>query len=218
MGNGSECYVEGEGDLLAGISWPPICYTCSFCKREFRSAQALGGHMNVHRKDRARLRQYSPPMDNNNNIGQFSLLNPIHDPNPNLILNPKPSFSSSSPSPSPSPSPSILRKFPPFNSTLPALVSPSFSTLSPSFPSVSVPEMKKWGKQVAATVNYSSPLTADLMKMKTTRTFFSVENCGSFVHERRCQVKKAEIVKLDLEIGRISPSEDLDLELRLGNS
>ncbi|KAL2463676.1 Transcriptional regulator SUPERMAN [Forsythia ovata] len=138
MGFGSECNVEGEGDLLAGISWPPRCYTCSFCKREFRSAQALGGHMNVHRKDRARLRHVS--------------------------------------------------------------------------------DMKKWGKQVAATVNYSSPLTEDLMKMKTTKTFFGVENCGSFVHERRCQVKKAEIVKLDLEIGRISPSEDLDLELRLGYS
>ncbi|KAJ3680776.1 hypothetical protein LUZ60_015265 [Juncus effusus] len=37
--------------------WPPRSYSCSFCKREFRSAQALGGHMNVHRRDRARLRQ-----------------------------------------------------------------------------------------------------------------------------------------------------------------
>nr|KJB74025.1 hypothetical protein B456_011G268100 [Gossypium raimondii] len=29
----------------------------SFCNREFRSAQALGGHMNVHRRDRAKLKQ-----------------------------------------------------------------------------------------------------------------------------------------------------------------
>ncbi|KAG2240662.1 hypothetical protein Bca52824_097138, partial [Brassica carinata] len=28
------------------IPWPPKNYTCSFCRREFRSAQALGGHMN----------------------------------------------------------------------------------------------------------------------------------------------------------------------------
>ncbi|KAL8260608.1 hypothetical protein R6Q59_028561 [Mikania micrantha] len=36
-----------------------ICrsYTCSFCKRGFSNAQALGGHMNVHRKDRARLQE-----------------------------------------------------------------------------------------------------------------------------------------------------------------
>ncbi|KAI3717618.1 hypothetical protein L1987_69350 [Smallanthus sonchifolius] len=45
------------GDLVSGLPWPPRCYTCTFCKREFRSAQALGGHMNVHRRDRARLRQ-----------------------------------------------------------------------------------------------------------------------------------------------------------------
>lgn len=42
-------------------AWPPRSYPCSFCKREFRSAQALGGHMNVHRRDRARLRHGSPP-------------------------------------------------------------------------------------------------------------------------------------------------------------
>ncbi|GAB4857821.1 Transcriptional regulator [Ancistrocladus abbreviatus] len=35
-------------------TWPPRSYSCSFCTREFRSAQALGGHMNVHRRDRAR--------------------------------------------------------------------------------------------------------------------------------------------------------------------
>ena len=43
--------------FMASFTWPPRSYPCSFCKREFRSAQALGGHMNVHRRDRARLRQ-----------------------------------------------------------------------------------------------------------------------------------------------------------------
>ncbi|XP_009791594.1 transcriptional regulator TAC1-like [Nicotiana sylvestris] len=32
-------------------------YRCSFCKRGFSNAQALGGHMNIHRKDRAKLRE-----------------------------------------------------------------------------------------------------------------------------------------------------------------
>ncbi|KAF8695252.1 hypothetical protein HU200_037469 [Digitaria exilis] len=48
---------------LAASSWPPqqkrssssSSHTCGYCKREFRSAQGLGGHMNVHRMDRARL-------------------------------------------------------------------------------------------------------------------------------------------------------------------
>ncbi|KAG8374345.1 hypothetical protein BUALT_Bualt11G0122100 [Buddleja alternifolia] len=34
-------------------------YRCSFCKRGFSNAQALGGHMNVHRKDRAKLKEFS---------------------------------------------------------------------------------------------------------------------------------------------------------------
>ncbi|KAK4431712.1 Zinc finger protein 10 [Sesamum alatum] len=46
---------------LGGFMWPPRSYTCSFCRREFRSAQALGGHMNVHRRDRAKLKQSTPP-------------------------------------------------------------------------------------------------------------------------------------------------------------
>ncbi|KAJ3683947.1 hypothetical protein LUZ61_013111 [Rhynchospora tenuis] len=44
--------------------WPPRSYSCAFCHREFRSAQALGGHMNVHRRDRARLRQQQPSSPN----------------------------------------------------------------------------------------------------------------------------------------------------------
>ncbi|XP_028106671.1 transcriptional regulator TAC1-like [Camellia sinensis] len=37
-------------------------YTCTFCKRGFSNAQALGGHMNIHRKDRAILKEYSGDM------------------------------------------------------------------------------------------------------------------------------------------------------------
>lgn len=32
-------------------------YECTFCKRGFTNAQALGGHMNIHRKDRAKNKQ-----------------------------------------------------------------------------------------------------------------------------------------------------------------
>uniref|UniRef100_A0A0E0KMQ6 C2H2-type domain-containing protein n=1 Tax=Oryza punctata TaxID=4537 RepID=A0A0E0KMQ6_ORYPU len=72
-----------------GFSWPLLqrspssssSYTCGYCRREFRSAQALGGHMNVHRRERARLRQCPNP-------------NPCHGgrphPLPNLNLSPPP--------------------------------------------------------------------------------------------------------------------------------
>ncbi|XP_047973679.1 transcriptional regulator SUPERMAN [Salvia hispanica] len=51
---------DTTGNLL-GCTWPPRSYTCTYCRREFRSAQALGGHMNVHRRDRARLHEVPPP-------------------------------------------------------------------------------------------------------------------------------------------------------------
>ncbi|KAK8560818.1 hypothetical protein V6N13_026253 [Hibiscus sabdariffa] len=52
-------FAEDTGNAM-GTTWPPRSYTCTFCRREFRSAQALGGHMNVHRRDRARLHQAVP--------------------------------------------------------------------------------------------------------------------------------------------------------------
>ncbi|KAJ8445466.1 hypothetical protein Cgig2_031279 [Carnegiea gigantea] len=57
-------FAEDAAGLLGGGVWPPRSYTCTFCKREFRSAQALGGHMNVHRRDRARLKQFSSATPN----------------------------------------------------------------------------------------------------------------------------------------------------------
>lgn len=50
-----------------GCMWPPRSYSCSFCGREFKSAQALGGHMNVHRRDRARLKQQSLSLSSSSN-------------------------------------------------------------------------------------------------------------------------------------------------------
>ncbi|XP_022979614.1 transcriptional regulator SUPERMAN-like [Cucurbita maxima] len=74
--------AAAEEDFINGISWPPRSYTCNFCKREFRSAQALGGHMNVHRRDRALL--YSPPADHTHFTNLNLNLN--HNPFPNRPL------------------------------------------------------------------------------------------------------------------------------------
>ncbi|XP_057521244.1 transcriptional regulator TAC1-like [Amaranthus tricolor] len=51
----ARAFAEDTRNNPRGTNWPPRSYTCTFCRREFRSAQALGGHMNVHRRDRARL-------------------------------------------------------------------------------------------------------------------------------------------------------------------
>ncbi|KAL4587300.1 hypothetical protein LXL04_000169 [Taraxacum kok-saghyz] len=109
-----QAFAEDAAGPLGGCIWPPRSYTCSFCRREFRSAQALGGHMNVHRRDRARLKQ-SP---NNNQIlepnntslvGRCNMLrNPNEIYNPNFDLD-HAVFSSSSPRPSTSSN--ILRPF-----------------------------------------------------------------------------------------------------------
>ncbi|XP_027348720.1 probable transcriptional regulator RABBIT EARS [Abrus precatorius] len=50
-------FAEDTRNIMA-TTWPPRSYSCTFCRREFRSAQALGGHMNVHRRDRARLHHH----------------------------------------------------------------------------------------------------------------------------------------------------------------
>ncbi|KAJ7298122.1 hypothetical protein O6H91_14G059300 [Diphasiastrum complanatum] len=68
-GQGKTWIVEGaqtaarDDSLFAEDSsssnelWPPRSYPCTFCSREFRTAQALGGHMNVHRRERAYFNQ-----------------------------------------------------------------------------------------------------------------------------------------------------------------
>ncbi|GFP96810.1 transcriptional regulator superman [Phtheirospermum japonicum] len=89
------CDQSFEKDRAYGFSWPQRNYRCSFCKKEFKSAQALGGHMNVHRRDRARLRLSSPPSPwpETQNPNPNPKPKPNPNPNPN---NPKPSFSFSS--------------------------------------------------------------------------------------------------------------------------
>ncbi|KAI0510042.1 hypothetical protein KFK09_010642 [Dendrobium nobile] len=42
----------GTSSVYAGGRY----YECVFCRRGFSTAQALGGHMNIHRRDRPRIR------------------------------------------------------------------------------------------------------------------------------------------------------------------
>lgn len=167
------------------FSWPPRSYTCSFCKREFRSAQALGGHMNVHRRDRARLRQSSPPTPTTStttsrgiNVICAGQVLPSQPPTtkysliPNLNLDPNPTNN--------------------FITTLPHLC---------------------WDKASAAT-NSNKRLHLDDIQEK-----LGMNNCIKHEEEEELRrMKKAEIIRLELEIGLLGEAkEDLDLELRLGS-
>ncbi|KAK7307716.1 hypothetical protein VNO77_41029 [Canavalia gladiata] len=73
-------FAEDTRNMM-DTTWPPRSYTCTFCRREFRSAQALGGHMNVHRRDRARLHQ-TPPNSSNHTTPPF-----INIPPQELVAN-----------------------------------------------------------------------------------------------------------------------------------
>ncbi|XP_037425093.1 zinc finger protein 11-like [Triticum urartu] len=48
-----EAAVRSHSPAVAAARARPY-YGCVFCKRGFTTAQALGGHMNVHRRDRAK--------------------------------------------------------------------------------------------------------------------------------------------------------------------
>ncbi|KAA8525892.1 hypothetical protein F0562_008008 [Nyssa sinensis] len=80
-------FAEDTGNIM-GTTWPPRSYTCTFCRREFRSAQALGGHMNVHRRDRAQLHQMPAAM--NACIDSSSTLLSISPYLPNNLMPPRP--------------------------------------------------------------------------------------------------------------------------------
>ncbi|KAF8401841.1 hypothetical protein HHK36_012788 [Tetracentron sinense] len=194
-----DCNNHGfGGDIYQGeFSWPPRSYRCSFCKREFRSAQALGGHMNVHRRDRARLRQ-SPPLD-----VQCPNLNLNPNPNPN----PNPNFSPSSPS----------AMLPPFTYSFPSLLSPSLTRFSS--PSLASNSETTISSIIGSWHNPSSLKGRDLSKMKSLKDLFGTQEFKGITQEDEYKVlKKEESVRLALEIGLIKDSkkEDLDLELRLG--
>ncbi|XP_020236838.1 transcriptional regulator TAC1 [Cajanus cajan] len=51
----SENSTEGEDQGASHVT--SRSYECNFCRRGFSNAQALGGHMNIHRKDKAKLKQ-----------------------------------------------------------------------------------------------------------------------------------------------------------------
>lgn len=184
----SGCFVGGSGCF----PWPPRSYSCSFCKREFKSAQALGGHMNVHRRDKARLRQ-SPSYSN-------------------YELNPNPNPATSKPLVLPCTS---RVSIPNLNMPPPStssgdheenLTTPFSSIISPLLPHLFPPSLPaKDDRQAANRWEYSTddPVLCE-----------DLEDMGN-----ELKMDGRRVLALDLEVGLFTGNNNhhgLDLELRLG--
>ncbi|KAK7396418.1 hypothetical protein VNO78_17416 [Psophocarpus tetragonolobus] len=186
-----------------GSSWPARNYACSFCKREFKSAQALGGHMNVHRRDRARLRSSLP---SSSWVSECPKPNPSIKPNPTHL--------------SPSSSSSCLSNNFLNCANISALYRPSL-TLSSSLTSTSPKGDKKPRLVSSQTLPLSVPQSSqEIMMSKNTGNDLGVEEVQGCVMGEECKVFKGSehSLKLELGIGLLKlPKEKLDLELRLGH-
>ncbi|TKY62381.1 Transcriptional regulator SUPERMAN [Spatholobus suberectus] len=187
-----------------GSSWPARNYACSFCKREFKSAQALGGHMNVHRRDRARLRSSLP--SSSSWVSECPKPNPSIKPNPTHL--------------SPSSSSSCLSKNLLHCAHISPLYSPSLtlpSSLTPASPSGD----KKPRLASSQLLPLSVPQSSRDIKMisKNTGSGLGVEEVqGCAMGEEHKVFKSSEHnIKLELGIGLLKQPEKLDLELRLGH-
>ncbi|KAL3517671.1 hypothetical protein ACH5RR_020260 [Cinchona calisaya] len=178
-----------EKDGTYGFSWQQRNYRCSFCKKEFKSAQALGGHMNVHRRDRAKMRLVSSP-NSSSNIG-------LNNSNPKTKTNP-PDFVSSSCCTS------SAAKFLPYMTES----SSSFTDFS-SEEKVALVSRSQCDHPAVVGKNLNKRALLEDRELAVLKKM----NDSSRVW------KKKEMARLDLNMGLFrNAKDDLDLELRLGLS
>lgn len=211
-----QAFAEDAAGPLGGCIWPPRSYSCSFCRREFRSAQALGGHMNVHRRDRARLKQSPIPHDeslNQNHIEKnpcrsFGIEYPsqvctlVYNPNmkPNPTSHPAVLSSHSLPS----------RVFSTSNISN-SVEKRKRSTLLSSSPPF---DLEKEGNK---SLKPDSSISLNLVLCRTLSTESSKDEADS------CKKRKTDSSSLPIILSpssfELSPNslEELDLELRLGD-
>ncbi|KAK8359696.1 hypothetical protein V6Z12_A04G113100 [Gossypium hirsutum] len=186
-----QAFAEDTAGSLGGCIWPPRSYSCSFCGREFTSAQALGGHMNVHRRDRARLKQsptshdeilHHDPQNSPNHIQKpFLPVSFQYQPDEvcNFVYNPNPNSNHGTP---PSP-PSNSKDNCPEPTLVPALSSETAQGHSMKSPKTST---KSWSNFVEDRYYHFSDLWNE------------GEKCPSIL-ESGCSVK-ADYVQTDLSV------------------
>ncbi|GMN48942.1 hypothetical protein TIFTF001_018113 [Ficus carica] len=186
------------------LPWAVKNYACSFCKRQFKSAQALGGHMNVHRRERARLRLFPP------NLSLSESCPNLQNPNPNYNFS---SLSSSSATLSAA-----------NNKLLPHHYTPH-SMLCPPLASLSLPD------PLASSTEKDMKAIFDFPPGNTTVPFIGTPQGKAAAFEdgdlkwfspkddyfKTLKTEKSNFIRLELEMGLLKDrKEDVDLELRLG--
>ncbi|GMI63914.1 ZINC FINGER PROTEIN 1, EMBRYO DEFECTIVE 3022 [Hibiscus trionum] len=180
-------FAEDTGNVM-GTTWPPRSYTCTFCRREFRSAQALGGHMNVHRRDRARLHQIQPPPGCGATVPLQNQASPSS--NQEFSTNSGLCFLYQLPSPN-----GVLTS-PPINS--------AYSIGSPST-LLSIPRYHPSNNSTVAAAPPSINFPATPLELNSSSSFCYSTKAETSTTSAGINLKEASI-------------EDLDLELRLGQS
>ncbi|XP_041008884.1 transcriptional regulator SUPERMAN-like [Juglans microcarpa x Juglans regia] len=187
-GNSGSNSFHFEEDRSSRTSWlAKQHYTCRFCNRQFRSAQALGGHMNVHRRDRAARLRFLP-----SSVSESQ--------NPNHVFASSPSSSSAK---------FLLhtdRRLP----SLSLITSSSPSSASTNEEKkllISLPRVDPLSPQGKDITNKR--------RIRSVLGFQGLNVFAQKDEPTVC--RKESIVSLDLEIGLLKDQkEDLDLELRLG--
>lgn len=207
-----KAFAEDAAGHLGGCVWPPRSYSCSFCRREFRSAQALGGHMNVHRRDRARLRQCS-------SVGGEAGEDQQH-PNPCLMVamasehppqvNPNPN----SGVPASSVPPRVPAAATKGNWTEDAVFSPSFSSSRAGSMEHSTPLHLVLGPQLKLGVeNLGSKKACDYEEQNRNKRRRTETTPVFFMKSFSCDQRRVQPEALNHDT-----VEELDLELRLGDA
>ncbi|MCO5607045.1 hypothetical protein L7F22_061236 [Adiantum nelumboides] len=205
---GAAAIEDDEIDHISEIAlqWPPRSYFCSFCGREFCTAQALGGHMNVHRRQRALLKaatslspspRVNPPLSEQPDF-QYPNPNPNFNPNstfnPNLYPNPN-----SYPNPRDNPNPTLSLGY--------CLIYPHYQLLNP-LQNINNPSIPS----TSLTLAPSCPFALDLLKEAST----SITTTSDYKRPKLMSSKKLPIIDHHKQI---SPKDihkaTVNLELRL---
>ncbi|RDX67024.1 Zinc finger protein 10, partial [Mucuna pruriens] len=233
-------FAEDSTRVLGGSMWPQRSYSCTFCKREFRSAQALGGHMNIHRRDRARLKQNLSPHHHLHHKNDFikSLLGNHHFSAPEISTQIDCDLSAYSSSPATAITTTRLscmstqencgqHNFPPYSSH-------SIILGSPTSDQEVVVNPREYNFDGLGCNNYvETSLSVGLTSMFGQKSLPTTVSCGDR-NNMRCKKLKTSISSLplflnpcsndkslsfqsaEISLGLNHGMEDLDLELRLG--